>query len=68
MKLSGYGKKNNWPMRRNIKYSYTSIRKKSNERMFKIRKIYFTEEKKYKTNKYMKFNCLTNQRNAINAM
>ena len=43
------------------------MRKRSNERMCKIRKKYFTEEKKYKTNKYLKFNCLTNQRNAINA-
>lgn len=32
-----------------------------------LRKKYFTEKEKHKTNKYMKFNCLTNQGDAINA-
>lgn len=31
------------------------------------KKKYFTEEAKHKANEYMKFNCLANQGNAINA-
>lgn len=67
MKLPGQ-EKSRWPKRRNVKYSYTSVRKRSNECAKNKKKKYFTEEKKCKTNKHMKFNCLTNQGNAINAM